>query len=229
MILNKNHNALLNYFSDKKKTLLNILVLSFIACLLAIIYFLNNQINELTQVVQSLNETQSNLIQELINKEIKLQKLESTLNSMMSVSFNTQEQSLNLLQLQNEMTQSYILSLGIVVTSLFALGVLNHFFVGIPLKAFIPTPLFSIIQDYTPLFREVKLYPYSDPLNDVVWFVQIINNKEAVVWAELGNSNNYASASDFIACVLLESGFPIDIDLTALTTLDNLTQASSMI
>ena len=96
-ILNKSHNALLNYFSDKKKTILNVFVVSFIACLLAIIYFLNTQINkltkvvqslntqinELTQVVQSLNETQSNLIQELINKKIKLQQLESKLNSMM--------------------------------------------------------------------------------------------------------------------------------------------------
>ena len=217
MILNKNHNALLNYFSDKKKTLLNILVLSFISCLFAIIYFLNNQINELTQVVQSLNETQSNLIQELINKEIKLQKLESTLNSMMSVSFNTQEQSLNVLQLQNEMTQSYILSLGIVVTSLLALGILNHFFVGIPLKAFIPT-------------NEVKYYAYSDKLNDVIWVVQIKNNKEAELLIK-ANTHAHASAYDFITFILSKSGIPIEMDLTALmtTTLDNLIKASSMI
>jgi hypothetical protein len=147
---------------------------------------------------------------------------------MMSVSFNTQEQSLNLLQLQNEMTQSYILSLGIVVTSLFALGVLNHFFVGIPLKAFIPTPLFSLIQDYTPLFREVKYYAYSDKLNDVIWIVKIINNKEAVIDYKV-NTNTHASAHDFISFISSKSGVPIEMDLTALTTLDNLIQASSMI
>ena len=147
---------------------------------------------------------------------------------MMSVSFNTQDQSLNLLQLQNEMTQSYILSLGIVVTSLFALGVLNHFFVGIPLKAFIPTPLFSLIQDYTPLFREVKYYAYSDKLNDVIWIVKIINNKEAVIDYKV-NTNAHASAHDFISFISSKSGVPIEMDLTALTTLDNLIQASSMI
>lgn len=173
---------------------------------------LNNSLLILAQDNQKLNEMLLTNLKELdlIKKQLDLEKIDFVKNNNSFLDNNN--------FVKNDMTKFYIKTLGICVVSLLVVGTVYYSFGFLSFKYLIPSSIISLIQDYTPLLNETKLFTYTDNINNIVWLIKIINNKKIDLSAKfLNSSDDFENASNFIEKLLRNS------TLQNLNTLNNLT------
>ena len=97
-------------------------------------------------------------------------------------------------------TQSHLLWGALVIGSFFVFyGSITHYPHLFPLKTFLPSSLYSIIETYTPFFQTKKSYNLIDNLCDVEWLINISKNGDVELFVRTLYSKDFEKASDFLS------------------------------
>ena len=178
-----NLNNILEYKISLKDILTKTLPLLGLSTIIYAVNNLNNLIKEQiskmeqqSQLISTLQEEVFDLKNAIIQKEKEVQEIVNQLsavnlkNSKIS-EVTAQLQSAELLTAQNEMTQFYIKTAGVVCAVglgvIIITGIKSYF----NFSFLIPASLKNVIQDYTPFLQTKEFYTVHDKINNLDWIV----------------------------------------------------------
>jgi hypothetical protein len=151
--------------------------LSAIGVLIYILQLQNQQLHSLTksfsktqQSVVTLERSYQNLLAQLAEKDAEIIQYLHASSKIPAFDVNSALSN-------NEMTQFYIKSAGVVILGLLVIGTLSYTFPAVfSLKAVLPASVFSTIQDWSPFFQEKDVFCYQK--HGLSWLVEVINSKK---------------------------------------------------
>jgi hypothetical protein len=164
--------------------------------LIYILYLQNEQLSELTkrfsqtqESVRMLEGSYEKLLDQLGEKDAEILKFlhaSSSKNSPLPDLLN------------NEMTQFYIKSAGVVILGLVVLGGLSYIFpAAFSLKSILPVSVYTTIQDWSPFLQQKETFFHQEYGLD--WLVEVVNNKKIVRLDLKPDSKfDYIDASSYI-------------------------------
>lgn len=143
-------------------------------------------------------ESQERLKQELFQKELKIQELERLFNLKTQSISNTPVSTAEVLKSRNEMTQFYIKSAGLFLGVVIIAAIANYGMGILTFKTFIPTSIYSFLQNNTSYFASVKDYSLLDSENNLIWLVKITNEQKADLFVKPFKSKDYMDVFKFV-------------------------------
>jgi len=132
-----------------------------------------------SQLILTLQEEVFYLKNAVIHKEKEVQDVLNQLSTvnLKNSEVTTQLQNAELLIAQNDMTQFYIKTAGVVCVVglgiIFITGIKSYF----NFSFLIPTSFKHVIQDYTPFLQTKEFYALHDNANNLNWVVNVLNKK----------------------------------------------------
>jgi hypothetical protein len=137
------------------------------------------EMEQQSQLILTLQEEVFDLKNAVIHEEKEVQDILNQLSTvnLKNSEVTTQLQNAELLIAQNDITQFYIKTAGVVCVVglgiIFITGIKSYF----NFSFLIPTSFKHVIQDYTPFFQTKEFYALHDNANNFNWVVNVLNKK----------------------------------------------------
>jgi hypothetical protein len=167
---------------------------------------LHLSLESLYQTIDLLKKNQDIYQLDLYQKDSQIKDLINLINSPVKTAIDNHET----LRIKNDMTQFYVKVAGVFVASALVIIVVHNLTGLLTLKmfspkVFLPTSLYTFIQDNTPFFHDIKSYSYMDNVNDIVYKVTITDDTLTSILAKYTISDDYMDISTFITHVIGKS------------------------
>lgn len=166
-----------------------------------ILYLQNNQIIELTDQIKKVNTYSKDMFAKMLIKEAENQKLQKTINDLISAHQSKTIPDPSLVIYQNEFIKMFIQNFGPILLGGACVFLVYNLFNGFSFKKLIPIQIYTFLQNHTYFFQSHKTYNYTDIHNFKV-IVDILNDKQInfINICDINNGlpENYVSLSKYI-------------------------------
>ena len=206
-----------NQFIYKKFTLAELLpatfAVTFAIFILYINYIINQQVSHLTHKIEALSRSASDLEKsnvvfkkKLLEKSRELEKTLVDLDAKQTTQMETIEfpvVSPEMLLAQNEMTQFYIKTGGVVLAGAVVVGLTLYLFPSLKIffgaKYWLSSKVYRFIQDHTPFCQTVVEYRLKDNLTRTDWLVKLCNEKDVTLFVKPFADDSFVTMSKYVA------------------------------
>jgi hypothetical protein len=152
---------------------------------------IGNKLKKLTDEVENLKKinTEQKAHIDVLQNQIQTQVRDTTTNIVTS--------DPNLIAVQNEMTQFYIKTAGIVIAVVLAAGIVYYVSTStqslLSMKGILPESTYKFIQRNTTFFQERAEYHYYDKETETSWIVNITNNEKVNLFVKPKDEYDFVS------------------------------------
>jgi hypothetical protein len=196
-----------NLLLEKKYSLFEIIYLlvstAFVFILTSIVYIQNKQIEVLKEELLLLKDNYNQIVTLLKEREQEVKEIRDILKKLTedNVSNPSIMDSLVLSNQHEILLTSLKIAGGIfgIILIFYSLNQMTGLF---SIKSLLPQKLYGLIQDYTPLFQEIKIINVKDEINNLEFIYKIINDKGIKAFVKEINGNTTQELSQFIKLLL---------------------------
>lgn len=175
-------------------------------------FILNNKISCITTNIKNLENNVADL--EHYNKSLKEElrqkneTIDKLINEVSKSEFVYQQPDINssVLISNNEMTQFYIKTAGVIVLCLGVFFIVKYYAPMLSIKAWIPTSMYSWMQNNTMFFQERRPFSYTDMSSETQWLVTVINDRSIDIQVKPFQAQDYMSVSEYITNLQANAG-----------------------